>query len=60
MNNNAFLSPRWGGMMVYNLEQAPEGEQRPVKYDIDMQVVMETFLSQLRLLLGITTQVWIL
>ncbi|XP_063306031.1 GPI transamidase component PIG-S [Pelobates fuscus] len=52
---NAFHSPRWGGIMVYNVDYKSQGEQEPPIYvDIDMVQVMEIFLTQLRLLLGIT------
>ena len=53
VSNNAFLSPRWGGMLVYNLE-SPNNETLPAHRALDMRVIMETFVSQLRLLLGIT------
>eukprot|EP00079_Xenopus_tropicalis_P020659 XP_012811796.1 PREDICTED: GPI transamidase component PIG-S isoform X1 [Xenopus tropicalis] len=52
---NAFHSPRWGGIMIYNVDYGNLGElQFPVHIDIDMVRVMEVFLTQLRLLLGIT------
>uniref|UniRef100_W5MFV4 Phosphatidylinositol glycan anchor biosynthesis, class S n=1 Tax=Lepisosteus oculatus TaxID=7918 RepID=W5MFV4_LEPOC len=51
---NAFHSPRWGGIMVYNVrEQQVEEPQFPVHVDIDMVRVMGVFLAQLRLLLGV-------
>jgi len=50
--DNAFLSPRWGGMLIYNTE-SPENETLPAHRSVDMKPVMETFLSQLRLLLGV-------
>ncbi|MEE6509029.1 hypothetical protein FKM82_023899 [Ascaphus truei] len=55
VSSNAFHSPRWGGIMVYNVDyESPEEPSFPVKVDIDMVRVMEVFLTQLRLLLGIT------
>ncbi|KAG8450801.1 hypothetical protein GDO86_003172 [Hymenochirus boettgeri] len=55
VSTNAFHSPRWGGIMVYNVGYGnPEDLQFPVYIDIDMVRVMEVFLTQLRLLLGIT------
>ncbi|XP_061246522.1 GPI transamidase component PIG-S isoform X1 [Bos javanicus] len=51
---NAFHSPRWGGIMVYNVDpKAYNGSQLPVRVEVDMMRVMEVFLAQLRLLFGI-------
>ncbi|KAK7130814.1 hypothetical protein R3I94_016077 [Phoxinus phoxinus] len=52
--SNAFHSPRWGGIMVYNVNEmyGPESE-RPVDITIDMAKVMGVFLAQLRLMLGL-------
>nr|DBA34282.1 TPA: hypothetical protein GDO54_001860 [Pyxicephalus adspersus] len=53
--SNAFHSPRWGGIMVYNVNYGKVDElEFPVHVDIDMVSVMEVFLTQLRLLLGIS------
>ncbi|XP_077336558.1 GPI-anchor transamidase component PIGS [Lithobates pipiens] len=53
--SNAFHSPRWGGIMVYNVNYGNVDElEFPVHVDIDMVSVMEVFLTQLRLLLGIS------
>ncbi|XP_053313172.1 GPI transamidase component PIG-S [Spea bombifrons] len=53
--SNAFHSPRWGGIMVYNVDYgSQEEEEFPIRVDIDMMRVMEVFLTQLRLLLGIS------
>ncbi|KAJ8386244.1 hypothetical protein AAFF_G00175640 [Aldrovandia affinis] len=51
---NAFHSPRWGGIMVYNVNDhyGPEA-LFPVDIDIDMTRVMGVFLAQLRFLLGV-------
>ncbi|XP_062867533.1 GPI transamidase component PIG-S [Trichomycterus rosablanca] len=52
--SNAFHSPRWGGIMVYNVNDmyGPEA-QFPVDININMAKVMGVFLAQLRLLLGV-------
>ncbi|XP_043860944.1 GPI transamidase component PIG-S [Dromiciops gliroides] len=51
---NAFHSPRWGGIMVYNVDPGAYNTTKyPVKVNVDMLPVMEVFLSQMRLLFGI-------
>ncbi|XP_061558422.1 GPI transamidase component PIG-S [Phycodurus eques] len=52
--SNAFHSPRWGGIMVYNVNgfYGPHATF-PVDVDINMAEVMGVFLAQLRLLLGV-------
>uniref|UniRef100_A0A672HLT8 Phosphatidylinositol glycan anchor biosynthesis, class S n=1 Tax=Salarias fasciatus TaxID=181472 RepID=A0A672HLT8_SALFA len=54
VRTNAFHSPRWGGIMVYNVNgfYGPE-PQFPVDININMAKVMGVFLAQLRLLLGV-------
>ncbi|NXC51230.1 PIGS transamidase, partial [Penelope pileata] len=54
---NAFHSPRWGGIMIYNVE-APASPQAslPLHVDVDMVRVMEVFLAQLRLLFGLSRE----
>ncbi|XP_072209601.1 GPI transamidase component PIG-S [Excalfactoria chinensis] len=54
---NAFHSPRWGGIMIYNVE-VPASPQTslPLHVDVDMVKVMEVFLAQLRLLFGISRE----
>ncbi|KAL0994981.1 hypothetical protein UPYG_G00130230 [Umbra pygmaea] len=47
--SNAFSSPRWGGIMVYNVHT----DSDPVDIHIDMRRVMGVFLPQLRLMLGV-------
>ncbi|XP_075024797.1 GPI-anchor transamidase component PIGS isoform X3 [Calonectris borealis] len=49
VSTNAFHSPRWGGIMIYNVE-APASSQAslPLHVDVDMVRVMEVFLAQLR------------
>ncbi|KAA0720312.1 GPI transamidase component PIG-S [Triplophysa tibetana] len=52
--SNAFHSPRWGGIMVYNVNDMYEPEaQLPVDININMAKVMGVFLAQLRLMLGV-------
>ncbi|XP_068600995.1 GPI transamidase component PIG-S [Brachionichthys hirsutus] len=52
--SNAFHSPRWGGIMIYNVNDfyGPEAAF-PVDISINMAKVMGVFLAQLRLLLGV-------
>ena len=59
LSNNAFLSPRWGGIQIYNV-LVPGNATRPHPVSVDMRAVMETAISQLRLLLGIGGQVSVL
>ncbi|XP_067422045.1 GPI transamidase component PIG-S [Emydura macquarii macquarii] len=55
VETNAFHSPRWGGIMVYNIDhQAPDEAPLPLRVEVDMVRVMEVFLAQLRLLFGIS------
>ncbi|XP_048221483.1 GPI transamidase component PIG-S [Perognathus longimembris pacificus] len=55
MPTNAFHSPRWGGIMVYNVDpQTYNASELPVRVEVDMVQVMEVFLAQLRLLFGIS------
>ncbi|XP_076134777.1 GPI transamidase component PIG-S [Alosa pseudoharengus] len=52
--SNAFHSPRWGGIMVYNVNDMYNNDTSfPADLNIDMSKVMGVFLAQLRLLLGI-------
>lgn len=49
--DNAFLIPRWGGVLIKNLPKAPDGH-----YILDKQKLhstMRIFVSQLRSLIGI-------
>ncbi|XP_067165811.1 GPI transamidase component PIG-S isoform X1 [Apteryx mantelli] len=58
VGTNAFHSPRWGGIMVYNVEgPAPPQASLPLRVDVDMVRVMEVFLAQLRLLFGVSREV---
>ncbi|XP_072446205.1 GPI transamidase component PIG-S [Chiloscyllium punctatum] len=54
VESNTFHSSRWGGIMIYNVDHQQLNETLlPVSVNIDMARVMEVFLTQLRLLLGI-------
>ena len=55
--DNAFLSPRWGGLHIHNLPTPGEGDRLPKPVTVDMKEVMQIFISQLRMLIGINTQV---
>ncbi|KFV71940.1 GPI transamidase component PIG-S, partial [Struthio camelus australis] len=58
VGTNAFHSPRWGGIMVYNVEgPVPPQASFPLHVEVDMVRVMEVFLAQLRLLFGISREV---
>ncbi|NXU59861.1 PIGS transamidase, partial [Turnix velox] len=49
VSTNAFHSPRWGGIMIYNVEAPASPEVSfPLHVDVDMVKVMEVFLAQLR------------
>lgn len=57
-STNAFLSPRWGGLLVYNVNMTSESvTEKTVSVDVDMRHVMSVFACQLRLLLGIHSTV---
>lgn len=52
--SNAFHSPRWGGIMVYNVNGFYNPDVAfPVDININMAKVMGVFLAQLRLMLGV-------
>ncbi|XP_067864670.1 GPI transamidase component PIG-S [Heptranchias perlo] len=54
VETNAFHSSRWGGIMIYNVDHERLNETlHPISVKVDMARVMEVFLAQLRLLLGI-------
>ncbi|XP_078598333.1 GPI-anchor transamidase component PIGS-like [Branchiostoma floridae x Branchiostoma japonicum] len=50
---NAFFSPRWGGMKIVNVASPPKNASLPHTVTLDLLPIMETFLSHLRLLLGV-------
>ncbi|CAG5134746.1 unnamed protein product, partial [Candidula unifasciata] len=56
--SNAFLSPRWGGILIYNAEQdnATISSSPAQSIQVNMHRVMEVFVSQIRLLLNIHAQ----
>ncbi|XP_072044480.1 GPI transamidase component PIG-S-like [Amphiura filiformis] len=56
VSTNAFLSPRWGGVMVYNVQDPTNNTELPAEVMVNMHSAMEVFLSQLRLLIGIPAQ----
>eukprot|EP00057_Strongylocentrotus_purpuratus_P030336 XP_781371.3 PREDICTED: GPI transamidase component PIG-S-like isoform X2 [Strongylocentrotus purpuratus] len=53
VSTNAFLSPRWGGVLIHNTPIPDENATRPVWVEVKNSAVMPVFLAQLRLLLGI-------
>ncbi|XP_025096224.1 GPI transamidase component PIG-S-like [Pomacea canaliculata] len=55
VTSNAFLSPRWGGVMIYNVD-VPSSAKLPYPLELDMHRLMEVFLTQIRLLLNIEVQ----
>ncbi|KAI8792513.1 GPI transamidase component PIG-S [Biomphalaria glabrata] len=54
--SNAFLSPRWGGIMIYNIDTVNSSSHQSSPVDVDIHRVMEVFVTQLRLLLNIHPQ----
>ncbi|XP_022101137.1 GPI transamidase component PIG-S-like [Acanthaster planci] len=56
VDTNAFLSPRWGGVMIHNVPKPSENDSLPLAVKIDTRRAMEVFLAQLRLLIGIPQQ----
>ncbi|KAL8570340.1 hypothetical protein ACOMHN_035758 [Nucella lapillus] len=55
VSSNAFLSPRWGGILIYNTDVMANKTHLPT-VQIEIKRVMEVFLTQLRLLLNIHVQ----
>ncbi|XP_077533914.1 phosphatidylinositol glycan anchor biosynthesis class S isoform X2 [Haemaphysalis longicornis] len=54
LETNAFLSPKWGGVLFYNVAEFPKaGVTLPAPVEIDMRSVFEVFLAQLGLLVGL-------
>ena len=52
-SSNAFMSPQWGGIMIYNLPRTTStNNTKPQQMIVEMKPVMNVFLSQLKLLLG--------
>lgn len=54
---NSFLSPQWGGILIYNTPPPGPNDTLPIRPSIDMKKVMEVFVAQLRLLLNLHAQV---
>ena len=53
-SSNAFLSPQWGGIMIYNLHRTTSMNNTSLqRIAVDVNPVMNIFLSQLKLLLGV-------
>ncbi|OQR79125.1 GPI transamidase component PIG-S-like [Tropilaelaps mercedesae] len=56
LESNAFISPRWGGVLFYNVGYNTSKTEQPVEpIDVllDNRIIFQVFLSQLRPLLGI-------
>ncbi|KAK3095640.1 hypothetical protein FSP39_017048 [Pinctada imbricata] len=55
--SNSFLSPRWGGIYIYNVKSPSQNASLPHEVSLNMKQVMEVFISQLRLLLNLNNQI---
>ncbi|KAH7955779.1 hypothetical protein HPB52_003851 [Rhipicephalus sanguineus] len=54
LETNSFLSPKWGGVLFYNVAKLPgPGDVLPQPVEIDMRSVFQVFLAQLSLLVGL-------
>ncbi|XP_075541033.1 phosphatidylinositol glycan anchor biosynthesis class S isoform X1 [Dermacentor variabilis] len=54
LQTNSFLSPKWGGVLFYNVAKFPgPGDTLPQPVEIDMRSVFQVFLAQLSLLVGL-------
>ncbi|KAH8039049.1 hypothetical protein HPB51_004974 [Rhipicephalus microplus] len=54
LETNSFLSPKWGGVLFYNVAKFPgPGDALPQPVEIDMRSVFQVFLAQLSLLVGL-------
>ena len=55
IGSNAFLSPQWGGVMIYNINAAlSNNTDSETKWMmLNMESVMKVFIPQLKLLLGV-------
>lgn len=51
--STAFLSPRWGGVQIFNPPQSLCGNVEKESAYLDSMTIMNTFKMQLKLLLGI-------
>lgn len=55
LETNSFLSPKWGGVLFYNVAKFPgPGDPLPQPIEIDMRSVFQVFLAQLSLLVGLS------
>ncbi|XP_048583102.1 GPI transamidase component PIG-S isoform X2 [Nematostella vectensis] len=50
--SNAFLSPQWGGIVVYNMDDVPSNTSLPLRMALDTRRILTVFITQLKLLLG--------
>ncbi|KAK3762447.1 hypothetical protein RRG08_009836 [Elysia crispata] len=55
LKSDAFLSPRWGGVMIYNIDKG-NSNQTQTTAKLDMHRLMKVFVAQTRLLLNIQAQ----
>ncbi|GFX11059.1 GPI transamidase component PIG-S [Trichonephila clavipes] len=53
LHTNAFLLPQWGGFMIYNCPIS-ENATLPYPFTLNSETFMQVFLSQFRLLLGLS------
>jgi len=58
-SENAFLSPRWGGIQIYNppVETCSDSADTVAEHIPDAALTMSVFRKQLKLLLGVHTLV---
>ncbi|KAH3789016.1 GPI transamidase component PIG-S-like isoform X2 [Dreissena polymorpha] len=52
LESNAFFSPQWGGVYIYNVAPPSPDTEGPVQHTLDMSRIMEVFVTELRLLLN--------
>ncbi|GAB1598709.1 GPI transamidase component PIG-S-like [Argonauta hians] len=52
-HSNSFLSPRWGGIHIYNTPSPGPNFTLPMRVNIDLHPVMQIFLTQIRMLLNL-------
>lgn len=56
VDSNSFLSPRWGGIYIYNIPTPGPNDTLPVPVSLNMKSVMEVFIAQLKMLLNLQSQ----
>ncbi|XP_046839905.1 GPI transamidase component PIG-S-like [Xenia sp. Carnegie-2017] len=55
---NAFLSPRWGGLVIHNVhERSENATETPPIIRLKMSPIMKIFLTQIRALVGIKHEI---